>query len=347
MAAALAEHDQVLRGAIADRGGYVFSTAEDSFAAAFSSARSAVEAAVAGQLLCWASTYSLWATAVPLPPREAIEMLREAIMLFRGVDRTQLTNALEVAIQKLAVLGCTERLAAIYGALRYQNKADRRGASLRRAQADRGELPTDFLRLEPRFEEALGPRLAELTREGQTWTRNELVDAVLAEIDSALGTPDVSTPEATPTTGSQKHRLRHSPKAVHSRHLNRANRRLLRGHWRTTGGPRRTRLTQIGSPRRQSEGADASATLWSNAASASSRGRWRNARAQGRMKPMPDWSGCRCAGRATWLGARGRSSRPGRRTAAHDSDVLQPKADILFVVPPADRLRARAPRRRS
>ena len=33
MAAALAEHDQVLRGAIADRGGYVFSTAEDSLRA--------------------------------------------------------------------------------------------------------------------------------------------------------------------------------------------------------------------------------------------------------------------------------------------------------------------------
>jgi class 3 adenylate cyclase len=49
MSASLRVHDDVLRDAIESRGGYVFTTAGDSFAAAFSQASAAVEAAVAMQ----------------------------------------------------------------------------------------------------------------------------------------------------------------------------------------------------------------------------------------------------------------------------------------------------------
>ncbi len=50
MAASLAAHDQVLNTAIADHGGYIFSTGGDSFAAAFSTARDAIGAAIQAQL---------------------------------------------------------------------------------------------------------------------------------------------------------------------------------------------------------------------------------------------------------------------------------------------------------
>ncbi len=49
MAEALGRHDEVLRGAVGAHGGYVFSTAGDSFACAFSSALAAVEAAIEAQ----------------------------------------------------------------------------------------------------------------------------------------------------------------------------------------------------------------------------------------------------------------------------------------------------------
>lgn len=49
MAAALARHDEILRSAIEERGGYVFSTAGDAFAAAFTSASEAVTAVSAAQ----------------------------------------------------------------------------------------------------------------------------------------------------------------------------------------------------------------------------------------------------------------------------------------------------------
>ena len=149
-----------------------------------------------------AIAYAQWATAVPLPPREALGMLPEAIKLFRGVDRTQLMNALEVAIQKLAQLECTDRLAAIYGAILHQERAERRWALYRQSRADRGELQTDYRGLEPSFREKLGPRLDQLILEGETWTHNELIDAILAEIDSVLRSPNPSTPEATSPTSS-------------------------------------------------------------------------------------------------------------------------------------------------
>ena len=50
MSESLAEHDRVIRDAIERAGGYVFSTAGDSFAAAFSTPHSACEAAVASQI---------------------------------------------------------------------------------------------------------------------------------------------------------------------------------------------------------------------------------------------------------------------------------------------------------
>jgi class 3 adenylate cyclase len=50
MRAALAAHDQVLRSAVADRGGFLFKHTGDGVCAAFSSAADAVAAAVAGQL---------------------------------------------------------------------------------------------------------------------------------------------------------------------------------------------------------------------------------------------------------------------------------------------------------
>jgi class 3 adenylate cyclase len=49
MTAALARHDVMLRAAISEDGGYVFSTAGDAFAAAFGRAGAAVHAAMAAQ----------------------------------------------------------------------------------------------------------------------------------------------------------------------------------------------------------------------------------------------------------------------------------------------------------
>ena len=48
MRAALAEHDALVRSAIEAHGGYVFSTGGDGFAAAFSRAHDAIDAAVEG-----------------------------------------------------------------------------------------------------------------------------------------------------------------------------------------------------------------------------------------------------------------------------------------------------------
>lgn len=66
MAAALRLHDEALRSAIADQGGYVFSTAGDAFAAAFSSAREAAAAAMAMQRALGAVS---WPTPSPLTIR--------------------------------------------------------------------------------------------------------------------------------------------------------------------------------------------------------------------------------------------------------------------------------------
>lgn len=45
MSASLAVHDEILRATVTDRGGYVFTTAGDSFAVAFSRVTDAVDAA--------------------------------------------------------------------------------------------------------------------------------------------------------------------------------------------------------------------------------------------------------------------------------------------------------------
>ena len=66
MAAALRLHDEALRSAIADQGGYVFSTAGDAFAAAFSSASEAAAAAIAMQRALSAVS---WPTPSPLTIR--------------------------------------------------------------------------------------------------------------------------------------------------------------------------------------------------------------------------------------------------------------------------------------
>lgn len=66
---ALARHDEILRSSIEDGGGYVFTTAGDSFAAAFASAPDAARAATAAQE---ALTAEPWETAEPLRVRMAV-----------------------------------------------------------------------------------------------------------------------------------------------------------------------------------------------------------------------------------------------------------------------------------
>jgi class 3 adenylate cyclase len=63
MAAALRRHDEILRGAIEQAGGYVFKTAGDSFCAAFSSARAGLDAALAAQRSLAADA---WPTSRPI-----------------------------------------------------------------------------------------------------------------------------------------------------------------------------------------------------------------------------------------------------------------------------------------
>lgn len=69
MPQALARHDEILRAVIEDRGGYIFTTAGDSFAAAFSSAPAAVSAARAAQENL---ADEPWETAEPLRVRMAV-----------------------------------------------------------------------------------------------------------------------------------------------------------------------------------------------------------------------------------------------------------------------------------
>jgi class 3 adenylate cyclase len=63
MAAALRRHDEILRSAIEHAGGYVFKTAGDSFCAAFSAARSGLDAALAAQRDLAAQS---WPTSRPI-----------------------------------------------------------------------------------------------------------------------------------------------------------------------------------------------------------------------------------------------------------------------------------------
>ncbi|MEL7210628.1 MAG: adenylate/guanylate cyclase domain-containing protein, partial [Actinomycetota bacterium] len=67
MRGALERHDQILRHAIESRGGYVFSTAGDAFAAAFAGVQDALDAAVDAQR-------QLGAEAWPEPVRVSVRM---------------------------------------------------------------------------------------------------------------------------------------------------------------------------------------------------------------------------------------------------------------------------------
>jgi class 3 adenylate cyclase len=66
MAAALRRHDEILRGAIEQVGGYVFKTVGDSFCAAFSAARAGLDAALAAQRDLAAQS---WPTTRPIVVR--------------------------------------------------------------------------------------------------------------------------------------------------------------------------------------------------------------------------------------------------------------------------------------
>jgi class 3 adenylate cyclase len=66
MAAALRRHDEILRDAIEQVGGYVFKTAGDSFCAAFSAARAGLDAALSAQRSLAAQS---WPTSRPIVVR--------------------------------------------------------------------------------------------------------------------------------------------------------------------------------------------------------------------------------------------------------------------------------------
>jgi len=66
MGTALRRHDEIMRNAIEQTGGYVFKTGGDSFCAAFSSARSGLDAALAAQRALAAQT---WPTSRPIAVR--------------------------------------------------------------------------------------------------------------------------------------------------------------------------------------------------------------------------------------------------------------------------------------
>ena len=68
MERALARHDAVLRAAIEDHAGYVFSTAGDSFAAAFKTPVPAVAAAIDTRWHCVTLTYGYgWPSTLERP----------------------------------------------------------------------------------------------------------------------------------------------------------------------------------------------------------------------------------------------------------------------------------------
>ena len=71
MQAALARHDEILRGAIEQRGGYVFKTVGDAFCCAFPTATDALEAALDAQRLLLKEQ---WGESAPLRVRMALHM---------------------------------------------------------------------------------------------------------------------------------------------------------------------------------------------------------------------------------------------------------------------------------
>jgi predicted ATPase/class 3 adenylate cyclase/Tfp pilus assembly protein PilF len=71
MQAALARHDEILRGATEQHGGYIFKTVGDAFCCAFPTAPDALEAALDGQ---WLLLKERWAESDPLRVRMALHM---------------------------------------------------------------------------------------------------------------------------------------------------------------------------------------------------------------------------------------------------------------------------------
>src|SRR5215207_3847017 len=71
MQAALARHDELLRWAIEERGGYVFKTVGDAFCAVFATAPEALEAALEAQRLLLKER---WAKSSPLRVRMALHL---------------------------------------------------------------------------------------------------------------------------------------------------------------------------------------------------------------------------------------------------------------------------------
>ena len=69
MQIALARHDEVLRSAIEERGGYIFKTVGDAFCAAFATAMDAVGAALAAQRALHAES---WEEGSPIRARMAL-----------------------------------------------------------------------------------------------------------------------------------------------------------------------------------------------------------------------------------------------------------------------------------
>jgi predicted ATPase len=116
--------------------------------------------------------HALWGAAIGAGPVEGLELLREAITIFRGVDWTQLGIVLSVALPKLARIKCTETVAAAYASWR--------------ALYPHAVRDSELLHLERSLEETFGPRLAGLYQMGATWTRAELVSRVKEEIDRTL-----------------------------------------------------------------------------------------------------------------------------------------------------------------
>jgi predicted ATPase len=115
------------------------------------------------------------AAVVASEPNQTLELLHEAISIYRGTDWNQGGTVLRGALSVLARLRCTETVAAAYGAWRkwYPHFA----------VAGRDEDRED---LERTLEDHFGPRLSELYAEGATWTLAELATSVYDEVDQAL-----------------------------------------------------------------------------------------------------------------------------------------------------------------
>ena len=71
MAAALRRHDEIVRGAIEQAGGYVFKTLGDAFCAAFSAVRPGLDAALTAQQNLAAQS---WPTSVPIVARMGLHV---------------------------------------------------------------------------------------------------------------------------------------------------------------------------------------------------------------------------------------------------------------------------------